>query len=222
MPNIDSGDWNVDYAYPHPVSAMPPWSTGRWYELCALQLGTFGTRVMVNRTIELNWGWVPQPIAITNMGIEVTSAGSGSTGRLGVYSSMSMYDPIQRLWAVAPRPGRLICQTASFALDSVAYLNAAVTFQAGWGGKLPQGVVWVASTEVATTTNPTVRTLNQNNARLEWLGADLRSKTPTTQYTFTPVAAVASNIVTNGYPLWIEGADAGGALGTPNRVLVET
>jgi hypothetical protein len=132
---------------------------GLWYT----PNGSLGTAVISNGILTAIPFDVDRPIRVTDMAIEVTSAGStGSVVRLGIY-----YDDGTGLFPKSGGAGLLIdAGTVDTSTTGVKTLNLAASV--GKNAFLNNiGRYWIATVgQGAPTTNPTLRVLTSNDGRL--------------------------------------------------------
>lgn len=125
-------------------------ASGRYYLTCSPQ--AVGTSAGLGTgTMRLYPWYVPNPVTITVIGVEITTAGdAGSTVRLGLYADNG-----------TGLPGQLILDSIANAVSG-AVDGATVAVQSVTVAKtLPAGLYWVAAVvQNVTTTSPTVRTAN--------------------------------------------------------------
>jgi len=159
---------------PLPLTWRPPYQTGRFYEACeAFWSGPTGTNT--ESDFVMCPMWVPNSAVLVNMGIEVTSTGTGAHAVLGIYDSLTVWDKKLRQLTQRCIPDLLVCEV-DINVTSAAYLNGAVTYRNGYT-RLPQGLCWAAYGPYTTSTVATVRKVGGSLPTLScpWMGAGWRN-----------------------------------------------
>ena len=169
-----------------------PWVTGRFYTCpydTTLSTGTASTTLMRGVPI-----YVPNPtgVTVTSIGVEVTTGGTGSTARFGIYGMLP-----------SGLPGTLIIDGGTVATTAIAFTSVAVS------KFLRQGWYFIAS--VNTGTPPAVRRFTGTVMSMGFLGLQSSSEvTGSTGYLALADGTMATNYVNNGlpgsWPVWSSSA----------------
>lgn len=126
-----------------PMAVSPGWTSGRYY-FCPNTNSVSTSAALGNGTLRAVPFYVPNTIAITKVGSEITGAGdAGSKLRLGIYADDG-----------TGRPSSLVVDAGQIAADSATVqeitLGTPVTLGPGW--------YWAAAAvQAVTVTQPTVR-----------------------------------------------------------------
>lgn len=191
-----------------PIPFSIPWVTGRFYGN-PWAIGT-STGAVNGLTLQANPIYIPNVsgVTITSIGLEVTTGGTGSSVRFGIYKNIIDLS----------LPGELLLDGGTVATATNATYVSVVVSQL-----LRQGWWWIVQAFATSSGFPTVRTTNGTlSQRLGYSTYDdlnLYQRFSALDNT-NQVADIVSNGLPSNFPIFSQAPAAGGALISGARTMV--